>query len=114
MGHNHANTKEYVNDMSKKETYGTTCELQAAGEIFPYRFEIWRNGSVYYCFGNEQYPVRRLRFSGALAGGHIDIYEPLLSQLSLHSPETVSLNKPEYPLPKRKKSKKSLFKKDRE
>lgn len=87
-GDNYTSPESYFLDMRKREMYGTTCELQAAGEIYLYRFEVWRNGVIYCAFGSEHHPVKRLRFSGELCGGHFDVLEPTLlaSQISENTP----------------------------
>lgn len=112
-GQTYKNVNIYTDYMSRRESYGTSCELQAAAEVFPYIFEVWRNGTTYYRFGNGQYPVRRLRFSGDLSNGHFDVYEPALMPPELPSQMSNALNKPTFRLPQRKKSYQAKLRKDK-
>ena len=79
-GNNHSCADEYLTDMSEPHTYGGFCELVAAGKIFEFVFEIYRNGELYYQFGDEGNPVARLRFTQDLCNGHFDVYLPYLSE----------------------------------
>ncbi|XP_030379189.1 uncharacterized protein LOC115627605 isoform X2 [Scaptodrosophila lebanonensis] len=73
-GNNYLNAAAYWNDMSQPYTYGGLCELMAAGQIYPYTFEVYRNGEIYTRAGDHGFPVRRLRFTDDLSSGHFDAY----------------------------------------
>ncbi|KAF9810911.1 hypothetical protein SFRURICE_005337 [Spodoptera frugiperda] len=69
LGDNYSTPNEYYNDMMKTTTYGSLCELEAAGRIYEYVFEVLRDGQFYVKTGVEGLPVKRLRFTGGLSGG---------------------------------------------
>lgn len=73
-GHNYINSANYFVDMSRPFTYGGLCELMAAGQLFEFVFEVYRNGELYVRVGDEGNPVRRLRFTQDLSSGHFDVY----------------------------------------
>ncbi|XP_076301721.1 uncharacterized protein LOC143219730 [Lasioglossum baleicum] len=73
-GNNYSSAVEYCIDMSRPFTYGGLCELKAAGQLFPWVFEVYRNGELYVCFGTVGNHVGRLRFSHDLSRGHFDVY----------------------------------------
>ncbi|XP_065356368.1 uncharacterized protein LOC135950766 [Calliphora vicina] len=81
-GNNYVNENEYIKEMSLSYTYGSLCELIAAAQVYPYYFEVYREGKLYIRYGSEDNPVIRLRFTGNLSGGHFDIYEPCNAQES--------------------------------
>ncbi|KAI8120091.1 hypothetical protein CVS40_8589 [Lucilia cuprina] len=59
--------------LQQKFTYGTYdsfCELVAATQLYP----IFKHG-------NNDNPVKRLKFSGNLSGGHFNVYIPCESQM---------------------------------
>ena len=56
-------SKKYVTDMSKPYFYGTFCELMVAAEVFPYKFELFCDGKLLACYGEEVEGVTRLKFS---------------------------------------------------
>lgn len=66
---------QYSAEMSRNGTYGTLCELKAAGEIFEYLFEVYIDCKMYVRSGIENHSVRRLRFTGELSNGHFEAYE---------------------------------------
>lgn len=73
---------EYVSNMSRPYTYGTTFELEVAKEIYPFQFQLYINrvlqtGNTY---GNAPV-VKRLKFTGPITEGHFSVYE----QCSLNS-----------------------------
>ncbi|KAF9823684.1 hypothetical protein SFRURICE_013165 [Spodoptera frugiperda] len=68
LGDNYSTPNEYYNDMMKTTTYGSLCELEAAGRIYEYVFEVLRDGQFYVKTGVEGLPVKRLRFTGGLSG----------------------------------------------
>lgn len=76
FGNNYASAADYFADMSLLHTYGSLCELVAAGQIFPFVFEVYRNGVLYAKFGNDANPVFKLRFTNDLSSGHFDVYLP--------------------------------------
>lgn len=73
-GNNHRNANLYLIDMMKNDTYGSHCELLAAGEIFEFLFEVYRDGKILMTYGINENPVKRLRFTGLLDDGHFDAY----------------------------------------
>ncbi|XP_071565387.1 uncharacterized protein [Temnothorax nylanderi] len=77
-GDNYTSSAEYLAHMSQPFTYGGLCELVAAGQLFRFVFEVYRNGELYKSFGVEGHPVKRLRFTHAqdLSKGHFDAYVP--------------------------------------
>ncbi|XP_068159790.1 uncharacterized protein [Drosophila tropicalis] len=81
MGDNYLNEMNYWYDMSQPYTYGGLCELVAAGKIYPFSFEVYRDGQLFTQTGKPTFPVRRLKFSNDLSAGHFDAYEIKNSQL---------------------------------
>lgn len=75
-GDNYRNADEYYSEMILNNTYGSACELAAAGQLYPYVFEVYRNGDLYASFGTEGNPILRLRFTDDLSKGHFDAYMP--------------------------------------
>ncbi|XP_071579388.1 uncharacterized protein [Temnothorax nylanderi] len=75
LGNNYNSSSEYLDEMSKLFTYGGLCELVAAGQLFGFVFEVYRNGELYESFGEEGNPVRRIRFTQDISKGHFDEYE---------------------------------------
>jgi len=68
---------DYVTTLSAAQTFGTLSELQAAGELYPFRFEVYRNGNLLATFGMPTHPPARLRFTGTdLQAGHFDVLQP--------------------------------------
>ncbi|XP_071575058.1 uncharacterized protein [Temnothorax nylanderi] len=53
LGNNYNSSSEYLDEMSKLFTYGGLCELVAAGQLFGFVFEVYRNGELYESFGEE-------------------------------------------------------------
>lgn len=86
-GDNYTSSAEYLAHMSRPFTYGSLCELVAAGQLFEFVFEVYRNGELYESLGAEGHPVRRLRFTQDLSRGHFDAYLP-------REPEEVSTTPP--------------------
>ncbi|EDW27802.1 GL19903 [Drosophila persimilis] len=76
-GDNYRSAAAYSADMSRPYTYGSLCELMAAGIIYNLRFEVYRNGILYTSTGSLDLPVRRLRFRDNLSAGHFDAYVPM-------------------------------------
>ena len=68
----------YIAEMSRPYTYGTTCELKAAGEIFPFEFQLFQDGILIATFGEAEQEIKRIRFSGSFSGGHFDALIPLV------------------------------------
>lgn len=90
-GDNFRNVLEYVAEMSLPETFGTTCELEAAGELFQHFIQVFRDGELLTQFGNmAEQRVIRLKFSGDLAGGHFDILEQIV-EMSFDAEDVTSL-----------------------
>ncbi|KAG2471228.1 CLPX protease, partial [Polypterus senegalus] len=53
----------------------------AAAELFGCRFQVYRNGQIFYTFGQPPMPLKYLRFTGDdFSSGHFDVYECLNSQ----------------------------------
>nr|CAD7605472.1 unnamed protein product [Timema genevievae] len=98
-GNNFVSKEIYCIEMSRLGTYGTTCELEAAGQLYPRRFGVYQSGQLLVGFGEPGKGVRRLRFTGDLSGGHFDVYQaievlPYFSQFSPYQPDTPSLQCP--------------------
>jgi hypothetical protein len=72
--HDFPTKEQYREAMSNPWTFGTTCELVAAGEIYPYQFQVYIDGKLLYSFGFPGHLVRKLRFTGDLDNGHFDAY----------------------------------------
>lgn len=87
-GDNYFSAAEYRIDMSRHFTYGSLCELEAAGQLFPWVFEVYRNGELYMSFGTTGNPVGRLRFTHDLSRGHFDVY--VRSEVTATMAETAS------------------------
>lgn len=51
-----------------------SCELTAAGDIYPFLFEVYLNGKLLFCFDDEQHPTKKIRFTGNLGYGDFDAY----------------------------------------
>ncbi|CAG9771498.1 unnamed protein product [Ceutorhynchus assimilis] len=68
----------YIADMSLPHIYGTTCEIMAAGEIFPYEFQLFQNGIVVGRFGEALEGVKKIRFNGNFNEGHFDVLIPMV------------------------------------
>lgn len=71
-GDNYLTAAAYYADMSQLFTYGGLCELVAATQLFPFIFEVYRNGELYAKFGTEGRQVKRLRFTQGLSNGHFE------------------------------------------
>ncbi|GFX07200.1 hypothetical protein TNCV_2424051 [Trichonephila clavipes] len=67
----------YNTEMSKSYTYGSICEVMAAGEIFPYKFQVYQDGSLIAFFGDALQGIQRLWFTGNFNAGHFDALVPL-------------------------------------
>ncbi|KAG2461133.1 SCN4A protein, partial [Polypterus senegalus] len=53
----------------------------AAAKLFGCRFQVYRNGQIFYTFRQPPMPLKHLRFTGDnLSSGHFDVYECLNSQ----------------------------------
>jgi hypothetical protein len=71
---------EYLLNMSKLDTFGTSSELMAAGEIFRYAFQVFRNGILLATFEEGVEGINKLMFSGGIIGGHFKVLIPNLIQ----------------------------------
>ena len=71
---NYLNCDVYFSEMSRSCTYGSSCELKAAVELFKCAFQIYCNGHLYQSFGDAGNPILRLRFTGDLSNGHFEPY----------------------------------------
>ncbi|GFU29808.1 RNA-directed DNA polymerase from mobile element jockey [Trichonephila clavipes] len=49
----------YSTEMSKPYTYGSFCEVMTAGEIFPYKFQVYQDGSLIAVFEDALQGIRR-------------------------------------------------------
>ncbi|GFW34952.1 hypothetical protein TNCV_978901 [Trichonephila clavipes] len=67
----------YNTEMSKPYTYESICEIMAAGEIFPYKFQVYQDGSLIAVFGDALQGIRRLWSTGNFNEGHFDALVPL-------------------------------------
>ncbi|KAG2466062.1 F184B protein, partial [Polypterus senegalus] len=80
-GDNYTTQENYKSEMLKPFTYGSACELMAAAELFSCRFQVYRNGQIFYTFGEPPMPLKHLRFTGDnMSSGHFDVYECFNSQ----------------------------------
>ena len=80
LGDNFNSVQDYVAEMSRPQTYGTTCELEAAGQLFSVRINVFRGGKLLASFGDiTEQEVINLRFTGELFSGHFDLLEFLAS-----------------------------------
>ncbi|GFQ64924.1 hypothetical protein TNCT_346161 [Trichonephila clavata] len=66
----------YYTEMSKPYTYGSICKAMAAGEIFPYKFQVYQDGTLIAVFGDAFQGTRRLWFTGNFNEGHFDALVP--------------------------------------
>lgn len=71
------NPTEYHKDMSSPYTFGTSCELLAAAQIYNVRIEVYREKRLFAAFGNRSLPVSILKFTGDLENGHYDAMVPV-------------------------------------
>ena len=72
-GDNYSGKELYKADMTRTECYGRLCESVAAGNLYPFLFEVYNNGMLLQAFGDNNNPVVRLLFSGQdLSNGHFD------------------------------------------
>ncbi|GLV32895.1 hypothetical protein CBL_20046 [Carabus blaptoides fortunei] len=74
-GDNFCTKESYRDAMLNPATYGTTCELVASGEIYPFQFQVYDQGELFHSFGDPRRCVKKLRFSGNLSRGHFDVCE---------------------------------------
>jgi hypothetical protein len=63
-GDNFTSPDHYRREMMKSSTYGSSCELIAASEIFCCVFKVYRDCQLLYKFGPEGAPVYHLKFTG--------------------------------------------------
>ncbi|GFX76570.1 hypothetical protein TNCV_3162881 [Trichonephila clavipes] len=71
-------TKRWYNtEISKPYTYGSICEIMVAGEIFPYKFQVYQDGNLIAVFGDALQGIRRLWFTGNFNEGRFDALVPL-------------------------------------
>ncbi|PZC81708.1 hypothetical protein B5X24_HaOG212152 [Helicoverpa armigera] len=64
--------------MLRPTTYGAVSELKAAGDLYPIRIEVYRNGDLLGVFGVEGRPIKRFLFTGDLSSGHYDVCKPVM------------------------------------
>ncbi|GFT05679.1 ATP-dependent DNA helicase [Trichonephila clavipes] len=83
----------YNTEMSKPYTYGSICEIMAAGEIFPYKFKVCQDGSLIAVFGDALQGIRRLWFTGNFYEGHFDALV-LLDEAIINSIQLSHFNEP--------------------
>ncbi|GFV27691.1 hypothetical protein TNCV_4169161 [Trichonephila clavipes] len=50
----------YNTEMSKPYTYESICKVMAGGEIFPYKFQVYQDGSLIAVLGDALQGIRRL------------------------------------------------------
>ncbi|KAG2467707.1 PERT peroxidase, partial [Polypterus senegalus] len=80
-GDNYTTQEHYKCEMLKPFTYGSACELMVAAELFGCRFQVYRNGQIFYTFRQLPMPLKHLRFTGDdFSSGHFDVYECLNTQ----------------------------------
>uniref|UniRef100_A0A8D9E7B6 OTU domain-containing protein n=1 Tax=Cacopsylla melanoneura TaxID=428564 RepID=A0A8D9E7B6_9HEMI len=80
---------QYLESMMKHNTFGTTCELMAAGELYRYEFQVYRNGIMMITVGEASDGVKRLQFSGDLMRGHFNVLVPQVERVQA-SQETLN------------------------
>ncbi|OQR68485.1 p87/vp80-like [Tropilaelaps mercedesae] len=91
-GNNYRTAGAYMAAMSQDDTCGGICELNAAGQLFAFVFEVYCKRQLYAKFGSDQHPVKRLRFSSDQSGGHFDVYEPL--DITYEAPTSTRMSPP--------------------
>lgn len=52
---------------------GQLAEFKTAGEIFPFQFQLFQNGSHIATFGEQLQGIRRMRFNGHFNEGHFEM-----------------------------------------
>ncbi|GFQ71966.1 hypothetical protein TNCT_498891 [Trichonephila clavata] len=67
----------YYTEKSKPYTYGSISEVMAAGEIFPYIFQVYQDGFLIAVFGDALQGIRRLWSTENFNEGHFDALVPL-------------------------------------
>ena len=100
-GDNYNSSIEYLADMSNPFTYGSLCKLVAAGQIYPFHFEVYYNGTLYESFGHEHAPVKKLCISLDLSMGHFDVYMPLNDFSKTQLPQIYNVSTHSHPSPKK-------------
>lgn len=93
LGNNYSSLNQYVSEMTLPSTFGSYCELVAAGQLYPYCFEVYRDCKLYVTCGTQQNPVKKLRFTGDLSVGHFDVYLQCESPDSYNSTENKGSSK---------------------
>lgn len=68
--------------MSKPFTKGPLCEIKAAAELFPYEFQVYRDGSLIATFDEALNGINRLRFTGNYLDGHYDVLIPSFESIN--------------------------------
>ena len=58
-GDNYSSSDEYFSEMSILSTYGSSCELAAAGELFNCVFDVYFNGELCYSFGDTGNAIKK-------------------------------------------------------
>ncbi|KAG2462666.1 BODG dioxygenase, partial [Polypterus senegalus] len=80
-GDNYTTQGHYKSEMLKPFTYASACELMVAAELFSCRFQVYRNGQIFYTFAEPPMALKHLRFTGDnLSSGRFDVYECFSSQ----------------------------------
>ena len=82
----------YLTEMSRPYTYGVTYEIKAAGEIFPYEFQVFQGGILFATFGEAIQGVKRIQFTGDFKEGHFEVLRPFAK---LTNPDNVQLTNPD-------------------
>lgn len=67
----------YRSEMLNSGTFGSVCELKAAGCLYPLCIEVYRDRLLHGVFGAQDRPVKRFLFYGDLNSGHYDVLLPL-------------------------------------
>lgn len=69
-GTSYKDKDKYLEQMLQKSTFGTTCELIAAGKLYPICIELYKFTQMIAMFGDASRAHWRLLFSGSLNRGH--------------------------------------------
>lgn len=74
---NYRTKTQYQSHMSLRTTYATCSEIMAAGELYPYDIQVYRDGALIMRFGgpDEGKPVIRMKCSGPMMSAH---FEPII------------------------------------
>lgn len=69
--------------MVNSTVYSVYCKLVAAGNIFPFLFEMYYNNNLYTQFGVNTFPVKILRLIENINNGHSNVYLSICNILNV-------------------------------